>query len=144
MRDVRRDWIGRGVLNWRCHERITDRYGAVHLSQDRDGEELLYWSKALMGRRGRLLAIVRETRPSRHIGDFFRGFQPQRPSIGEELALGNGTVFLEHRTEIGLRPDDGREHDWLDPRALYRLHEQTVDLYLETDQDTGDEEGTDA
>jgi hypothetical protein len=27
-----------------------------------------------------------------------------------------------------LEPDDGRRADWLNPKALYRCHEQTVRL----------------
>jgi hypothetical protein len=32
---------------------------------------------------------------------------------------------------IGVRPDDGRTKDWLDPRAFYRLHLSKVNLYFE-------------
>ncbi|WP_030472510.1 hypothetical protein [Lentzea aerocolonigenes] len=31
-------------------------------------------------------------------------------------------------TAVGLAPDDDRDTDWLDPRALYRCHNQTVRL----------------
>jgi hypothetical protein len=34
---------------------------------------------------------------------------------------------------VGLRPDDGREKDWLDPRAYYRLHLSKVNLWFETE-----------
>jgi hypothetical protein len=33
---------------------------------------------------------------------------------------------------VGLAPDDRRHADWLDPRALYRCHNQTVRLELRT------------
>jgi len=32
---------------------------------------------------------------------------------------------------VGLKPDDGRERDWLDPRAFYRLHLSKINLYFE-------------
>ena len=32
---------------------------------------------------------------------------------------------------IGLRPDDGRKKDWLDPRAFYRLHLSKINLWFE-------------
>ncbi|UGT61815.1 hypothetical protein [Nocardia asteroides] len=34
---------------------------------------------------------------------------------------------------VRLEPEDGREHDWMDPVALYRCHHQTVRLELRTD-----------
>lgn len=39
-------------------------------------------------------------------------------------------------TSVGLEPEDDRPTLWLDPRALYRLHDQTVDLFV---TDGGDE-----
>jgi len=81
-------------------------------------------------RYGTLIAIVKETRPSGHVGDFFRGLQPSTPKIGERIELGTGTIFYDDHETIGLRPDDGRDRDWLDPRKLYRLHDQTVELYF--------------
>lgn len=32
---------------------------------------------------------------------------------------------------VGLKPDDGREKDWLDPRAFYRLHLSKINLWFE-------------
>ena len=32
------------------------------------------------------------------------------------------------------RPDDGRDYDWLDPKALYRCHEQTVRLTFDPER----------
>jgi len=32
-------------------------------------------------------------------------------------------------------PEDGRRELWIDPRQLYRLHDQTVDLYAEETED---------
>lgn len=145
--------VARGVLNWNREERITDRYGAVHFNASRPDwgkdfagnavedlgaeVECLNEDSALVGRRGRLHALVVEARDSGHIGDFFRGVGPTRPEVGELVLLGEGTLFVEPREEdmgspaIGLRPVDGRESDWLDIRALYRCHEQTVEVYFE-------------
>lgn len=36
--------------------------------------------------------------------------------------------------QVGLRPDDGRDYDWLDIRALYDAHEQTVELYFQPEK----------
>ena len=67
-----------------------------------------------------------------------RGLAPTIPDLGEKIVLGDGTLFYEDMTDsgsnvslVGLEPDDGREHDWLDVQSLYKLHEQTVDLYFE-------------
>jgi hypothetical protein len=35
--------------------------------------------------------------------------------------------------QVGLKPEDGRETDWLDPNALYQVHDQIVDLFFEFD-----------
>ncbi len=88
--------------------------------------------RTLTGRRGELVAEVLETRESTHIGDWARGLGPETPEVGERLVLGQGTAFVEvafdDADSIGLRPDDGRDEDWLDPGMLYRAHEQTVKL----------------
>lgn len=36
---------------------------------------------------------------------------------------------------IALVPGDGRETMWIDPRLLYRLHDQTVDVFIEETTD---------
>lgn len=129
--------IGHGILNWRRNERITDRYGAIHLSSG-DGFFVIF-QRQCEGQRGVLYAIVRETRVSSHCGDMLRGIAPSVPDLGEKIVLGSGTLFYnEDITDtsakisfVGLKPDDGREHDWLDVHSLYKLHEQTVDLYFD-------------
>ena len=137
--------LGRGRLNWPGSERRSDRYGLVTLlSPPPDGTQrggpmpvygaTLPWAVALpVGRRGRLIAVAVETRESEHIGDLFRGIGPTTPDVGEEIVLGAGEVFAQEieGLYVGLRPDDGRDSDWLDPRALYRAHDQTVDLFFE-------------
>ena len=135
--------IGTGTLTWMRSERITDRYGAVYLIPD--GYNSLSRAappsliehevvKTRVGEKGRLIAEVVETRESTHIGDVFRGLYPRTPKRGDRLVLGTGTFFSERNSEgltIGVKPDDGRDSDWLDPRALYDAHEQTVTLFFE-------------
>ena len=133
--------IGTGVLTWTRYERIGDRYGAVYLI-DRQPEDYFadekYRYPVLTEITdepfGRLTAKVLETRESGHIGDLFRGLFPTTPEVGEEIVLGEGYLFYAHDGDIftvGLDPRDGRASDWLDPRALYRAHEQTVELWFE-------------
>lgn len=124
--------IGTGILNWPREERVHDRYGVVALYSEED--ELLPMEVKPLKVRGQLIATVLEARQSRHIGDLFREIYPVTPEVGEEIVLGEGVVFYEThpdgRTFIGLRPEDGRRTDWLDPEKLYRAHQQYVELYF--------------
>jgi hypothetical protein len=36
---------------------------------------------------------------------------------------------------VVLRPGDPRDELWIDPRKLYRLHDQTVELLIEETED---------
>lgn len=74
--------------------------------------------------------------------------QPPGPDIplrqGERVELDCGTLFFEKQwseTEdcvwAGVKPADGRKYDWLDPRGLYRLHYQTVELHFDLYGDQG-------
>lgn len=126
--------LGTGILRWATDERITDRYGTVTLDRALAGHptDLTVFTTAPIGARGRLVAVILRTRPSPHCGDLVRGLAPTTPTVGEQIALGTGTLIrgqtLHEGTEIGLAPDDGRDHDWLDPHALYRCHNQIVRL----------------
>ena len=136
--------LGTGVLTWSRAERISDRYGAIYLIQE--GANSLTESptpsqvdgaltRSLIGMHGKLVAKVLETRESTHIGDIFRGISPRTPKVGDEITLGEGRLFTEPADEggimVGVKPDDGRHSDWLQPRALYDAHEQTVELRFE-------------
>ena len=122
--------LGTGVLNWDGAERRSDRYGKVFLLSSPDSEERVRLVQVKSGTRGRLVAIVKETRQSRHVGDLFHGVFPETPNMGQKITLGEGTVFFEDDS-VGLRPDDGRDTEWLEMRALYNAHEQTVTLCFE-------------
>jgi hypothetical protein len=64
------------------------------------------------------------------IGDLFHEVCPSKPEPGERVVLGEGTLFFSDEG-VGLMPDDGRKTLWLDIRALYRLHNQTVTLFFD-------------
>jgi hypothetical protein len=130
--------IGKGVLNWPKGERVSDRYGLVGLFdvEGRNGSILPIDVSEYVGKKGKLIARVLEARDSWHIGDFARGLYPNQPKTGEIFTLGEGTFFIgeEHRElneYFGLRPDEDRSSDWLDPHVLYKLHNQTVELVFE-------------
>lgn len=135
--------LGTGVLTWDAEERRSDRYGSVYLIPD--GHDS--WTSdpspsqidpsiasTAMGRRGDLIAVVKDARKSTHIGDLFRGVSPRKPEVGQIIVLGSGSLFnvpaYHGGIAVGLRPDHGREHDWLNIRALYDAHEQLVELYF--------------
>lgn len=122
--------IGAGVLTWSPGERVSDRYGTVYLLTMLDSSETVRLAKTTEGKPGRLIALVRETRRSRHIGDLFHGVFPKIPEVGQKVVLGEGTLFFQDEL-VGVRPDDGRHTQWLNLRALYQVHEQTVTLFFE-------------
>lgn len=131
--------LGRGVLGWPAEERHSDRYGLIHLNAIPDTAHFTpaSFDSAPVGAHGRLVAVVLETRPSPHIGDFGRAVGPAMPTVGEEITLGAGTLFVVPWrwgfSLVGVKPDEDRSHDWMDPAALFRCHHQTVRLELRYD-----------
>ncbi len=56
------------------------------------------------------------------------------PKPGERVVLGSGTLFTEEymgAPVIGVRPDDGREEDWMDRCAISRCKDHLVRLEFE-------------
>ena len=123
---------GVGRFSWPAAERRSDRYGLVGLLAGDDGtsEWMGLVTAGLVGKAGRLFAVVLETQESRHIGDMFRGIYPATPAVGDEIVLGEGVLFVDTE-RVGLEPSDGRESDWLNPHQLYRAIDQKVELLFE-------------
>lgn len=135
--------LGSGMLTWDGQERRTSRYGTINLTKTPfAGEAQVPWELdeetvgLLSGVQGVLVARVIETRESSHVGHHSRGLYPSTPGAGDEIELGYGRIMLVPCTGdwgspgIALLPLDRRHFDLMDPRALYRVHEQTVDLYF--------------
>lgn len=135
--------IGEGIFTWNGGERRTQRYGYVALSDADYGQTTEFdvtldmaACEKLVGERVTLKAVVLRTRESGHLGDSLLEIRPTTPTVGEEIELGTGVFELTHvdyewaagECGVGLRPGDGRKKYWLDPRVLYRLHDQTVRL----------------
>lgn len=125
-------FLARGVLNWSSIERISDRYGTINL--DKECAQV----RNFVGTRGRLIVKVAGVRPVVHIGDMLRGLNSSVPELGDVYELGHGELFVEEYnssgmtvTNIGVRPEDEREFDWLDPNKLYKVHNQFVSLWFE-------------
>lgn len=129
--------IASGIFSWSSLERVSNRYGAISMfSTNYEGTaeapvEFLNESiAALVGKKARLIARVLETRTSGHVGDLFLGIKPSTPNKGDEIEVGVG-ILRSDGSSIFLQPDDGRAELWIDPRVLYRLHDQTVALFAE-------------
>lgn len=134
--------VGHGIFTWAGMERRTDRYGSFVLGdQPSPGKRLtapfldLKALKRLEGKRVHVVCKVVVARKSEHIGDMFHGFAPSTPKVDEEVDLGVGVLHLEDAgfdglTAVVLEPHPTRQHFWMDPRKLYRLHSQTVDLFI--------------
>lgn len=135
--------IAHGVFTWDGQERRSDRYGAIHLAnRPYDGtggitkvhHEIEQLSK-LRGKRVHVTCVVLESRKSGHVGDLSHQIFPTQPEVGETIDLGVGYLFLEEgydgTPDICLHPEDGRKVFWMDPHKLYRLHDQTVDIFIE-------------
>lgn len=141
--------LGTGRLGWRGTERRCDRYGTIAFMNDEAIPRHTALGKPISTNKekikipryngfGKLIAIVKKTREPIHIGDFFHGFSPEMPKVGEIIELGEGTIFYdtdEFGDMVGLIPKDGRMTFWLNPPALYRCHNQTVELIFEKDKD---------
>lgn len=137
--------IGTGILTWDGAERRSQRYGCVHLSSQPYNPSKVPEpftldkgrTRPLEGRQVRLTCTVLTSRPSGHVGDLHLGIHPQPAAQGESLELGVGILRVGKADawdatvtdSIGLEPKDGRECFWVDPRILYQLHDQTVNLY---------------
>lgn len=135
--------LGVGSLNWDGMERRSDRYGMVSLFKENSEDKIIEPNtkieeqaiKAHVGQKGKLVVKITATRESTHIGDIFRGLSPSTPKVGKVFTLGDGTLFsrtdINGQIHVGLQPDDDRQSDWLNARTLYKVHEQSVELYFE-------------
>jgi hypothetical protein len=138
--------LGHGVFTWSGGERRSDRYGSFNLCSESyegvAGAKPTYdtvLADLLEDKRVRLVVKVVSTRKSGHIGDLFHGLHPSTPEIGEEVDLGVGLFHSEpsefnqeiHSTFLIPGEPPTREVFWFDPRKLYRIHDQTVDVFVE-------------
>ena len=136
--------LGHGIFSWSGDERRSDRYGSFILLDAPYGKAAclvptynLDLAQKLEGKRVRIVVKVIEPRMSGHAGDLFLGIFPSTPEAGEMVVLGVGIFSVqpdgqdEQINSTVLAPGDGREVFWIDPRKLYRLHDQTVDVWVE-------------
>jgi len=55
---------------------------------------------------------------------------PHTNLLPDEITVAMGMLFNDDGVAVGLNQDDGRNTDWLDPRALYRCHSRPIRLNL--------------
>lgn len=139
--------LAKGIFGWDGVERRTSRYGSIHLSgapfNPTAGSTIVKYDKVLLkrleGKRVRLTVEVVEVRDSGHVGDAFLKIVPRRPNVGDIVDLGVGELGSlpgwDGEPDIFLAPKDRAKDLWIDPRKLYRLHDQTVIVYVEETAD---------
>jgi len=138
--------IATGIFMWDSSERRSDRYGRFYCGSEtysaKDKVLPTFESeaaKALMGKRVRITVEVVAARESGHIGDIFHGISPMKPEKGDIIDLGVGTFDVGRNynddPDIGLCPNDGRGNWWINPHQLFKLHDQTVKVFVEETQD---------
>ena len=136
---------GTGIFSWDGHERRSSRYGSFGVypaNYEQTVKVIPYFNlealKELEGKRVKVTVTVLCDYESGHIGDLFLKTFPSRPKVGEVVDLGVGTFNLIE-TEFGpnfqLTPNDGREEFWMDPKKLYRLHDQVVSVSFEVTEE---------
>ena len=134
--------LGSGIFCWMAQERRSGRYGSFFLCDENyEGDvhhDVVVDTKAvgaLDGKRVRLTAKVIQSRQSGHVGDNFLKIKPVRPQDSELIEIGVGLFWIDTTpkgdTQMGLKPSDDRKDLWIDPRILYRLHDQTVEITAE-------------
>lgn len=134
--------IATGIFCWTSTERRTARYGFAYAGDKNylgDVDVKPKYDMAainkLVGSRVRLTCTVLKNRKSGHCGDKFLELVPSKPSIGDVITVAVGRfAVLEDNTSFngvtfGVQPDDGRPVLWMDPKAFFRLHDQTVEFH---------------
>lgn len=129
--------IGQGYLGWNSDEAGTGRYGTVNLWKSLkyyNPENSIELNVPFEGSYGVLFAEVLETHSSNFHGTLIK---EELPKVGDFVVLGEGFLFKDGTAgieNVGVKPDieAGEEKvDWLNSRALTRLHNQKVKLYFE-------------
>jgi hypothetical protein len=131
--------IGYGIFMWMSDERVSGRYGSFFLAPSTFDEKVNVQAEMelhgpFVGKRVKITVKVIESRQSGHAGDHFLHIKPSMPNVGEEITLGIGVLSTINRyfqLEYVLEPETSREINYIDPRVLYRLHDQTVEVFAE-------------
>lgn len=135
--------VASGIFTWDAVERRSNRYGSFVLTDtnfNKDASASVTYDlaalRSLEHKRVHVVCKVITARKSGHLGDGFLKIVPSQPEVGEEIDLGVGVLhmepgFTDSEHTLKLHPGDAREVFWMDPRKLYRLHDQTVEVFVE-------------
>jgi hypothetical protein len=111
----------------------TDVAGAAAVaSAARRTDRVVAFDHAPLGAAGTLVAHVIALTSDYDWGDSAPELRLPKP--GERVVLGSGTLFTEQYAGapvIGVRPDDGREDNWMDRNAISRCRDHLVRLEFE-------------
>ncbi|MEU1761262.1 hypothetical protein [Micromonospora sp. NPDC005652] len=126
--------IGRGRVATHSGERHTDRYGLLYLVDDSASSDRPHLVDLDLGEyAGRLGALYAEVvGPGLDVGG------DEKASVGDVVRLGDGELFTESAGRnsgvdvmgVGVQPTNGRETNWMDPMALYRVRHRPVRLFF--------------
>jgi hypothetical protein len=104
----------------------------------RPDNRIVGFDRAPLGATGTLVARVIAVDPRfDHSDDSIP--ELRTPPPGERVVLGTGTLFTEEymgAPVIGVRPDDGRDEDWMDSHAITRCRDHLVRLEFEMPADS--------
>lgn len=103
----------------------------------RPDNRVVAFDHAPLGASGTLVAHVIALTNDHDWGNF--ALELRLPKRGERVVLGSGTLFTEEyggAPVIGVRPDDGREDNWMDCNAISRCRDHLVRLAFEVAVET--------
>lgn len=134
--------IAKGEFGWDKSERVSNRYGAVMVTDHNETSKIINKDKIEdnIGNKGKLKATVIKGKKSGHIGDIVCGlYQNTIPEEGETYDLGSGELFIEENCStaeesqymdpIGIKPEDYQnKNHWLDSEVLYDINDCIVKL----------------
>lgn len=136
--------LAKGIFMWDAPERREQRYGWFFAGRETFDDKVHFpytfndkEAESLQHKKVKITVKVVESRKSGHAGDQFIDMMPSTPTIGEEIALGVGIFNIRRNAwiaglmDMALVPKDNRGKYWIDPNLLYRLHDQTVEVYGE-------------
>jgi len=133
--------MGTGIVGWPVAERESGRYGYIALYPNMDPKAKALYFKRLEYEVGTLGAVVIHTRKKESSGDLKRGFIPTIPEVGSKFILGKGILwspgYVKFKSKgdprcLGLKPiiNELQPKDWLDPKVLYKIVNQTCKIYF--------------
>ncbi|GAB4001604.1 hypothetical protein GCM10029992_37580 [Glycomyces albus] len=122
--------LGEGLLTWPPAERELGRFGTVSLRRP-DTHTYLQFDGRLIGQVIELAFTVTRLRLAAAQPDPRLGVTSEEPTVGEEIGLGIGAMFILDLpglgpAAVGVLPTEQclRPVDWLDPAALYKGQNQ--------------------